>query len=1009
MEPADYFKAHNIRDKLYHLTRALATHQPHNPADLLGASQRAVERDALHHTTGSSRRLPHEKATRAGSAVRAQAVDAGGGAVPRLAELEHRAASLASLRIAADPDGFFAQADQDGLCPDAWDRACAGVLGDVEPELMRRLFDQLDYAKRGRVSKGAFLAMRAAIRLFLEGAQVQDLLVELLAGLVAAALSKMVHPREDAAGDACTEQTLDALAELSEEEMRPALSTLALSLKEHGVQRKREREERARKLASLTAVSCDHREGKFAHLPTAAYGDKDSFHKGLDIIGLPHPHVLPEMAREFLEGPDAQDEFTAWNSGENRTFSRKEWWFVVEPFVMSSVSAHRPPEEWELKFEFGGNRAPVRLEVFLHVLSASRSASARGAGPSGRVRFGDYKLAATLDREDPRWLHENEVDMVQVVLCRYIKSQLDAISLTNALALETTPRLSPPPHAQAAAAAKAHKIVSALEQGLRDGGDGAACTCTFASLVAAVVREGAATEQELEAIMAHFHTRFAGMPISEPEVIASRLYTGPPFVKMNGPLREASGAFPKEWTEHLKGNKYTNTVYACNSMLIKFSQISRIPPRRVVYRGISGVKLPAKFLVVAEGGGRGGVDFGFLSTSTSKEVAVAYLGDKEVPVLFQIEVGDIDRGAALSFLSQYPMEDEILFPPLSYMEVVGEPFHLETDKGMVSCYPCRINCNLKGRTIEEIDAHRQKEVTSLIPYLGNELWRDLPPVVAALAAQLEANGIEGLAEAQEKLQALRKEIERDFDALRADMQQPEKMHWLNQDTHYKEAMVTLIEFKHQHMTRLVKAFSASENTHQNMTGLIVAAKEGWTKVVEALLAARAPVDARDAERWTCLHYASRHGHTAVVQVLLQGAADIEARNKWERTSLHLAALYGHSAVVRTLLQHGADLEARNKSNLSALDFALQVSLSLSLALSLSSLSSLSLSLSPISLSFSPLSRALPHYPHALTLVLFSRLSEEGDGSGESARGALDAGGSRRRRRRAGCGAHWQGR
>ena len=49
---------------------------------------------------------------------------------------------------------------------------------------------------------------------------------------------------------------------------------------------------------------------------------------------------------------------------------------------------------------------------------------------------------------------------------------------------------------------------------------------------------------------------------------------------MNASLRFASKRFPEEWTAHLKGNKYTNTVYACNSLLRKFSQISHIPKNR---------------------------------------------------------------------------------------------------------------------------------------------------------------------------------------------------------------------------------------------------------------------------------------------------------------------------------------------------------------------------------------------------------------------------------------------
>jgi len=91
---------------------------------------------------------------------------------------------------------------------------------------------------------------------------------------------------------------------------------------------------------------------------------------------------------------------------------------------------------------------------------------------------------------------------------------------------------------------------------------------------------------------------------------------------------------------------------------------------------MSGVKLPGCFKKCAEGGGRSGVDFGFLSTTTNELVAVSHLGGKEMPVLFQFDVGDIDRGASLSFLSQYPNEDEVLIPPLSYLEVTGEPFSI---------------------------------------------------------------------------------------------------------------------------------------------------------------------------------------------------------------------------------------------------------------------------------------------------------------------------------------------
>lgn len=96
-----------------------------------------------------------------------------------------------------------------------------------------------------------------------------------------------------------------------------------------------------------------------------------------------------------------------------------------------------------------------------------------------------------------------------------------------------------------------------------------------------------------------------------PERIQPRIrnrisYTGPLFVKMNCcppvvSLRQARKKFPKEWTENLKHNSYTNLIYEANSLLHKLSQICIIPPGRKVYHWLSGVKLPDCFLVCMKG------------------------------------------------------------------------------------------------------------------------------------------------------------------------------------------------------------------------------------------------------------------------------------------------------------------------------------------------------------------------------------------------------------------------
>jgi hypothetical protein len=155
---------------------------------------------------------------------------------------------------------------------------------------------------------------------------------------------------------------------------------------------------------------------------------------------------------------------------------------------------------------------------------------------------------------------------------------------------------------------------------------------------------------------------------------------------------------------------------------------------RFVWRGLKDIELPQGFLVKNAMNFRGGVERSMLSTTRKKEVAVqvvpkyvcllhsfectidmdslglsfllnervwksklwyyaretlflGYLCMKTCSLsglvlqyskggatltLFKIDFGAVDRGANVKFLSQYPEEDEILYPPFSYLEVVGK-------------------------------------------------------------------------------------------------------------------------------------------------------------------------------------------------------------------------------------------------------------------------------------------------------------------------------------------------
>ena len=78
-------------------------------------------------------------------------------------------------------------------------------------------------------------------------------------------------------------------------------------------------------------------------------------------------------------------------------------------------------------------------------------------------------------------------------------------------------------------------------------------------------------------------------------------------------------------------------------------------------------------------------------------------------------------------------------------------------------------------------------------------------------------------------------------------------------------------------------------------------------VMEALLAAGAPLEAREEYGRTPLHYAT---NLAAVEVLLAAGADIAARSEDEESPLHLAAWLMRPAVVEALVAAGADIDAR---------------------------------------------------------------------------------------------------
>jgi len=101
------------------------------------------------------------------------------------------------------------------------------------------------------------------------------------------------------------------------------------------------------------------------------------------------------------------------------------------------------------------------------------------------------------------------------------------------------------------------------------------------------------------------------------------------------------------------------------------------------------------------------------------------------------------------------------------------------------------------------------------------------------------------------------------------------------------------------------------------TALIAAAHLGHAEVVEALLAARAPVDHVNNLGWTALIEAVVLGdggarHQATVQALIEGGASLNLGNRDGATPLSLARAKGYAGIVKMLEQAGAEASAPAK-------------------------------------------------------------------------------------------------
>ncbi len=134
------------------------------------------------------------------------------------------------------------------------------------------------------------------------------------------------------------------------------------------------------------------------------------------------------------------------------------------------------------------------------------------------------------------------------------------------------------------------------------------------------------------------------------------MHTHIQFEKYNCVLRR----WPKEAYDNMvsKGSTFTTTIHVLVSAVKKLAAVVKLPDGLKLYRGLGGVSdLPESFFKSQANGGRGFTEWGFMSTTSDKHVAVYYssMGSRgantKPPMVLELTVGAVDRGACIKDFS----------------------------------------------------------------------------------------------------------------------------------------------------------------------------------------------------------------------------------------------------------------------------------------------------------------------------------------------------------------------
>ena len=174
---------------------------------------------------------------------------------------------------------------------------------------------------------------------------------------------------------------------------------------------------------------------------------------------------------------------------------------------------------------------------------------------------------------------------------------------------------------------------------------------------------------QLSDLLLHSDAKAANLTLAQ--LAALRLYTTKVYQHMNDPLRDSA--------RYCQGNPcpLAATTWFASEGIKKLRALSvDLQNDRVLWRGMRNFKVTDDFMQM------GGTELGFMSATTQLKLAVRYALNKHKQdqdlLLFKIRVPDfMSAGANLAWLSAFPQEEEVLYPPLTFLKPTGRVGHMD--------------------------------------------------------------------------------------------------------------------------------------------------------------------------------------------------------------------------------------------------------------------------------------------------------------------------------------------